>query len=130
MASYYTFVTKDIKLRLDTPVEVLTFLNGAMNGNIPDIVTIDHDLFNTDGWAYIFDGCISDVKGYYKHTEGKNAVLKIVTEFVSRYGDIIDLFADWIKPYVTGHKPKEYIGHWYTDYRDSLDKYSNIYINR
>lgn len=41
--------------------------------------------------------------------------------------EVIEKFAEWITPYVTGHKPKEYIGRWNGE-DDRLS--TNLYIER
>ena len=125
MGYYIKFISKELKLRKDTPQEVIDFINNCVNAHIFD-VTINHKLFTLERWNNMF---VSNYwlkeKTYFKNENGK---WKFRTSCEINYGrDEILEFAKWISPYVAGHKPKEFIGELKGENREDRQ---NVYIER
>lgn len=127
MGYSYEFKTKEIKLRRDTPLHVIEFLDKYINNGRHDYVIPQHDLFKQERCLSLFNHFAwYDDKPYFKVVNNKHYVLFLHSDI--KYGrEEIIAFCDWIAPYVIGHKPKEYIG-WYRG--DEDNKPTNLYIER
>jgi hypothetical protein len=127
MGYYYEFRTKKIKLRKDTPKEVLKFLSGMIYGSEDEITKpSDHKFFSLDRWDRIFNSLNDDLKPSLWIPENGNPELIISCDINYGYEEIKE-FAKWITPYVSGHKPKEYIGEVIPE--ESWRRF-NLYIER
>jgi hypothetical protein len=124
MSLYTEFKTKLIKLRKDTPAEVIEFLNNWLNKENPDWnPPFDHQLFKEERWGYIF------TKGHYNASlfvENRGQWTLFIHTRINYGTEEINQFVSWITPFVIGHKPMEYIG-W-----KRMEGYSeeNVYIQR
>lgn len=126
MSYYFTIQTKEIILRKDTPKEVIDFINTLVNTKIYNIPTPDHKLFTLERWDTLFmSNYWVKEKTYFKNENGQ---WKLFVGCQINHGrEEIYEFADWITPYVTGHKPKEFIGTIKGEDRSDRD---NVYIER
>lgn len=91
----------------DTPEEVVNLLHAMTNGAEYDGELPDHKLFTTQRWEYMLN-CSS---AYFPQpTQSLVSVDKILGISVAihtnfkNYGNEIELFCDWIDPYVNGFK--------------------------
>jgi hypothetical protein len=127
MGCYVEFTSKEIKLRKDTPVEIIEFIDTLVNKNDCDIIPpTTHKFFTLERWDSLFyPHAFVDKKTYFKHENGY-WILFIGCEINYGWEEIRE-FAKWITPYVSGHKPKEFIGLLKGEDRDDLE---NIYIDR
>lgn len=123
MGYYVQFETKKICLKKEIPEWLIDFLNDA---DIRKVENPEHPLFKTDRWSNLF--CLHSHEKPYYFGKGKNGYYELYLYCEINYGwDEIRLFADWITPFVAGHKNKEYIGYLQGEDRDSRE---NIYIER
>lgn len=137
MGTYTEFAFK-AKLRKDTPTEVIKFLQQTVDGNIgvekglfhdcdgpkPEIL---HPFFQCSRWYMLFLSTNwGNISGSSFCLENGLYVLNIHSEF-KNYDDEIDLFIDWIKPYIIGRKKREYVGYYLGEW---MVQRSNIYIER
>lgn len=108
MSYYYEFETKELKLRKDTPADVVELLDSLINKEgRPDSNGLDHPLFKTDRWRQLF----YTTQGFVKSFRIVNGAWRLKIHADVNYGHReIELFVEWIGPHVIGHKPKEYIG--------------------
>lgn len=125
MGYYYQFKSKEIKLRKDTPVEVIEFLNAYMNESNFNYPKPNHPLFEFESWDSVFNKW-AWYKEPYSFFDKEKLILFVWCDVKASNEPIIQ-FAKWIAPYVAGHKPKEYIG-WYEG--DSERQPTNLYIER
>lgn len=135
---HYTNFRFKAKLRIDTPKEVLTLLDNTINKGITDKViftsediprpAIEHPFFDCRRWYMLFLSTNFDksLQGGRFYLKNNRCVLDIHTEF-KNYDDEIDQFMDWIKPYVSGRKKKQYVGYEKPEWSDTE---SNLYIER
>lgn len=122
---HYTELHAIIKLRKDTPKEVIDLLRRVVkDGDIgigekrifnhtdvpkPDI---DHPFFDCTRWyMLLLSNNFDPNKGssFIETTSG--VTIKLNTEF-KNYDNEIEHFFSWIKPYVRGRKKKTYLGWW------------------
>lgn len=127
MGYYYQFKSKEIKLKKDTPKEVIDFLNSYINEENFDCPMPAHELFSMKRWTSVFGkwAWYDNPYTYFKNEKG-GWILFIHCD-VNYDLEVIEKFAEWITPYVAGHKPKEYIG-WWKGEDDRLS--TNLYIER
>jgi len=112
--SYYTYFKFKIKLRKDTPLEVIHILCNSID-NIDDMTykKVNHSFFDQKRWMTLFHkNAFFEEEGYpclkvFPHSG--NYELKLIGEINNGY-DEINLFCDWISPYVMGHKKKRFLG--------------------
>lgn len=136
---YYTEVKVKIKLRKDTPDNVLSLLGrviiqGDLGHNKPmfgfeDVFVpdIDHIFFKCQRWyMLLLSTNFGGISGGKFYQEKENWIIDLHTEF-KNYDDEVDKFIDWVSPFVLGRKKKQYVG-WYKGENDS--NRTNIYINR
>ena len=126
MGFNYTIKTKAIRLKKNTPLDVVNFIRDCLDNNYPEPIS-DHSFFKTERWRSIFSHMGFDwyEKPYFNKLP--NGSFELFLHADIKYGyEEIEQFADWITPYVCGHKPKEYIG---SVKNDNLDRY-NLYIDR
>lgn len=131
MGSYTTLVCK-IKLRKDTPDEIINFLKKVIINHSDDIPTDNyfyHEFFKCERWNDLFTSLnwSDDIQGGKFYVEKENWVIYLQTEF-KNYDNEIDKFIDWIKPYVLGRKKKQYIS-WKED-EGSWFPRINLYVER
>jgi hypothetical protein len=126
MGSYTNFITKELKLKSETPESVIKLIDSKVNKQFDFEEKLpDHIFFTLERWDGMFDTYYwCKEKPYFKH-DGKNWKLKIAVDINYGYQEIHE-FAKWITPYVIGHKPKEFIGEAFGEERT---KY-NIYLER
>ena len=138
---YYTELHCKIRLRKDTPEDIISLLKKVL---------IDKDLglgektffqnqdvfkpevkdcfFNCERWYMLLDATNWDKSkkgGSLCHDNGYWTV-ELDTEF-KNYDDEIELFVKWISQYVVGRKKKQYIG--WNQGEDDPHR-TNLYINR
>lgn len=130
---YYTRLHIDVRLKRETPKEFLRVIDAEIcqrpwNSILPAVdPKINHPFFNCYRWPAMFT-CINFNESlgstFRKHKAHGYWLLKIDTEF-KNYDDEIELFVDWISPWIIGRKKKQYIG-WYQGEGD--DHRTNIYV--
>lgn len=126
MGYYIHFESTELKLRKDTPQDIIDFLNNCVNEYKYDFPTPAHKLFTLKRWDNLFiPSAFSKSKPYFKK---ENEQWKLFISPVINYGreEILE-FAKWITPYVIGHKPKEFIGELTGE--DHTDR-CNVYLER
>lgn len=127
MSHYTKICTKPLRLRKDTPTEVIDMLHQFINLQEYKHAGLKAPLFELKRWQNLF------IPNYWypepifsrSHVTGQ-WTLKIHTEVNYGYNEIAH-FCYWISQYVTGHKPKEFIA-WYKSEEDR--RATNIYIYR
>lgn len=136
---YYTEFKCKLKLKKDTPEDVLSILKRVV---IQRDLGIDralfktedvfkpelgHEFFECERWYMLLIsnnfGCVSGGKMY---EEKGYWVLDLHTEF-KNYDCEISKFIDWISPFVVGRKKKEYVGWWQGE---DMNQRVNVYIER
>lgn len=133
MSFIYTFKTKEITLRKGVPLAVIQFLDEAINGKgkrWSDLTPPSHPFFETERWMSVFGQwhwIDTDPHTYFKK-RGAHHRLYIHCD-INYCDEEIAQFADWITPFVAGHKPKEYIG-WYKHDGSDYGERNNVYIER
>ena len=102
----YTELVLGVNLRSDTPENIINILNYMLSGisdsTKPEIT--DHPLFSTERWpimlvcdSYYFDGRTDS--SMERDTVSKRYELNVRTNF-KNYNNEVDLFLDFIRPYL------------------------------
>lgn len=110
----YTEFHFNVKLKKETPGEVIEALQYMAGGNVQDWrPNIDHPLFKTERWDWMFNS-----NSYYFNMTpnstfrwdeiAKRYYLSIRCNF-KNYDDEIALFLDWITPHLDA-EPGEFLG--------------------
>lgn len=133
----YTKINIIIKLKKETPKNIIEVIECMFNGydiedmNACGVEIPKHDFFENDRrvWfpkscgSYYFTGTAnSNIQ--YRNVD-KEMVLHIDTDF-KNYDDEIELFLDWIAPYVDAYE-KEFLG--YSRYEEDLNPTLYFYSN-
>ena len=123
---HYTKLNVKIKLKKDTPENVINLIKRIVidkdlglsinttffHSNDIFKPEFDHEFFKCERWYQLFImnnfDSSKQSKFYFKNNRW---ILELNSEF-KNYDSEIDHFIDWIKPYVSGRKKKQYIG-WY-----------------
>ncbi len=127
MSYYTTFITKELRLRTDTPKEVIEFINCPITPKLFVPNRPAHKFFTMERWdSLFFISAFHEETPYYFKKVGENYRLRVACEINYEAGEI-EQFVNWITPYVIGHKPKEYIGYFQ---KEGSRKKVNVYIHR
>ena len=117
----YTEIYVNVELREDTPPEVHEFLS-VFGATTPPS---DHPLFSTPRWDAIFHGGTRSYyftrMGFYRYRapDPVHAGLSLCAD-IKNYDSEIELFVDWITPYVAGNEyDRVHIGH--TRYEEAIE---------
>lgn len=114
----YTELVVGIRLKFDTPKEVLDILD-YMTREVTEspIIIPDHAFFKTGRWNYMFVGSSyylpvtnSHSKFWRKDKINKRACLSVRCSF-KNYDNEVNLFFDWIRPYVPERGEKTFMGY-------------------
>jgi len=137
----YTTLKFKATLRQDTPEDVMDILKRVLIEhdlghnktlfNTEDVFkpNSQHPFFKCERWYMLFlstnwdktkQGC-----KFYEKVNG-NWVIELDTEF-KNYDDEIELFFDWIKPFIVGRKKKQYVGYYHTE---GINSQINLYVER
>jgi hypothetical protein len=129
MGHYYEFKTKEIRLKKDTPEHIINFLQKILiSKDWHDTEPPEkHDLFDLPRWEVLFSKSAFHEDGPYFKKVGDYWRLYLHCEINYGYRECEE-FANWIGPYVAGHKPKEWIG-WYKG-EDSRQFRNDLYIKK
>lgn len=128
MGVYYHFKTKPLKLRQDTPKEVIDLIDREVNRHSEVGFILDHKFFTLERWSIVFHKCSTcDPGPSFKINQSGSHELFINCDINYGYEEIEE-FAKWIAPYVIGHKPKEFIGT--VTCHDRVIPTTNVYIMR
>lgn len=136
----YTEFKFSARLKHDTPKDILDFLNTVIvDRNIgtdkvlfktEDVFNpeINHPFFKTERWYMLFlsNNFRDDIETSQFKLVKNRWEINIHSEF-KNYDNEIELFIDWIKPYIIGRKKKQYVGFYEVE---GHDKKINIYIER
>ncbi len=125
MGYYIKFISKELRLRKDTPQEVIDFINDCVNNHNFNVI-FNHKFFTLKNWDTIFMSNYWLKEETYFKNENEQWRLRVACDINYGRNEILQ-FTEWISPYVIGHKPKEYIGQ--LDGEDRGDK-QNVYIQR
>lgn len=137
---YYTELKFKAKLRDDTPENVINLLKRIL---IEHDLGIERELFHTEDvfkpnlshqffkcerWYMLFlsTNWDNEMQGGKMYQIGNRWVIDLHTEF-KNYDNEIDLFFDWIKPFVVGRKKKQFVGYYRGEFNDYQ---TNMYIER
>lgn len=129
MGFVYTIQTKVLRLKKDTPFDVIDLISDSLNSKYP-ATNSEHAFFKTERWRSVFS--TMGYSGYEKPFIRKlpNGVHELFLHADIKYGyDEIHEFINWITPFISGHKPKEYAG-WYKHDDCHYKQQINLYINR
>ena len=135
---YYTELKFIAILRQDTPSEVVDLLDRVIRKGdfgVDSVLfksddvfkpAIEHPFFKCERWYMLFTSTNWDEKmqGGLFYKRRNNWVIDLHTEF-KNYDDEIDEFIDWISPYVSGRKKKQYAGYYKGETQENK---MNIYI--
>jgi len=137
---YYTELKFKVKLKQDTPENVVNILKRVINTrdlghdkalfNTEDVFNpeFDHPFFKCERWYMLFLSTNFDdeMRGGRFYEENGRWIINLHTEF-KNYNSEIDNFFDWIKPFISGRKKKQYVGY----YRgETMDSQCNLYVER
>lgn len=104
----YTKLELNVRLRPDTPQEVIHFMNVQCSGDWDEKDAITekkprHEFFECDRWGWIFFGQHDSFErptgSFIAVDDGDHVILVIQCE-LKNYDGEIGKFLDWIKPYV------------------------------
>ena len=129
----YTYFRCMVKLRKDTPIEVIDFFKKILidkNLETDDVPkpNFEHKFFKNERWFSLFLSTNwSNLQGGSFYQVGDRWVIDIETEFKNR--DEIEDFFDWIKEYVEGRRKKQYLGFSKSEDNDVCDFWVNCYKN-
>jgi len=139
---YYTELRFKAKLKHDTPENVINFLKRVIKehdlGHVKTIFNtedvfkpeFDHPFFKCDRWYMLFisTNWDNEMQGGMFYENNNRWVIDLHTEF-KNYDNEIDLFLDWIKPFIIGRKKKQYVGYKRGEDEDIALQH-NLYIER
>lgn len=137
---YYTELKFKVKLKQDTPENVVDILKRVINERdlghekvlfkSDDVFKpeLDHPFFKCERWYMLFlsTNWDEEMQGGKFYEENGRWVLDLHTEF-KNYDREIDHFFEWIKPFIVGRKKKQYVGYWRGE---SMDSQCNLYVER
>jgi hypothetical protein len=120
---YYTEFKFKMKLKKDTPEEVINLLRRVIVdhdlGHNETLFTsddvfkpsIDHEFFKCENWYMLFlsTNWTPNLQGGKFYQEGGYWKIDLHTEF-KNYNNEIKHFFNWIKNYSVGRKKKQYVG--------------------
>ncbi len=128
MSFIYTFKTKELTLREDTPPDVIRMLHSYIHQWASEGFESPHPLFRTKRWTALFSP--SGFHEGYPKFEKRGKYMRLTIHCDINYGsEEIEQFALWITPFLAGHKPREYIG-WYRHDNSAYGERNNVYIER
>lgn len=136
----YTEFKFSARLKHDTPKDIIDILNTVIVDRkigtdkvlfkTEDVFKpeINHQFFKTERWYMLFlsNNFRDDLQAYQFKFVKNRLEINIHSEF-KNYDNEIELFIDWIKPYIIGRKKKQYVGFYEVE---GHDKKINIYIER
>lgn len=110
----YTDFCFDVALKSDTPPKVVTMLNRMRDGiHTSDDLLPQHPFFACDRWPLIghcssayFD---AQPRFIFEKTSYSNDYVLNIRCNLKNYGDEIEHFIDWIKPYIDA-SPGDFLG--------------------
>jgi hypothetical protein len=119
----YTELHLSVELTGGAPLEILRYMTGQDKGP-GEIRVPDHPFFQTPRWAFMLQ-CDSayfpaPTNSHVGKTEYGNCVLLVQCSFKNYYGEI-DLFLEWLSPFVVGSgwKERDFVG--YSLYEENED---------
>lgn len=122
----YTELKTNFHLKIDTPMEIIKILKYIADNETELPYIPDHKLFKCDRWTHLFN-CSSAYFNNEKYTEieldGEKWYVNTRANF-KNYDHEIQLFWDWITPYIDSTDDKQ-IG------EISINRYSTevVYLN-
>ena len=137
---YYTELKFDVKLKQDTPENVVNILKMVINErdlghdkvlfSSEDVFKpeLNNPFFKCERWYMLFLSTNFDdeMQGSRFYEENGRWIINLHTEF-KNYDSEIDNFFDWIKPFIAGRKKKQYVGY----YRgEDMEQQTNLYVER
>jgi len=137
---YYTELKFDVKLKKDTPENVVNILKRVIIEHdlghdkalfkTEDVFKpeLNHQFFKCERWYMLFLSTNFDdeMQGGRFYEENGRWTINLHTEF-KNYDNEIDNFFDWIKPFIVGRKKKQYVGY----YRgEDAEAQTNLYVER
>lgn len=91
-------------------MEIVLTLNQMTFGN-PKIEPPDHPLFETSRWKSVLSGKSAYFKSYKQRLQIEDGQWVLETQSnITNYNNEIELFLDWIAPYVDAEEG-EFVGH-------------------
>jgi hypothetical protein len=125
--SYYIEINLTIKLRKDTPIEVIDYIEQTLSYGVGDVRFDDHPFFDTRRWYGMFWSMGYDDFSlpYLKRIE-RGYELHLHTN-INHGSDEVLKFVDWISPFILGRKKKTYLGY---KIPECAHQRTNIYWNR
>lgn len=137
---YYTELKFKAKLKHDTPENVVKILKRVINDcdlghnkvlfNTKDVFKpeFDHPFFKCANWYMLFlsTNLNDEMQGGKFYKEKNRWVLDLHTEF-KNYDNNIEYFFEWIKPFISGRKKKQYVGWWRGE---DMSLQCNLYVER
>jgi len=137
---YYTELKFDVKLKQDTPENVVNILKRVINErdlghdkvlfSTEDVFKpeLDHPFFKCERWYMLFlsTNWNDEMQGGRFHEENGRWIINLHTEF-KNYDSEIDNFFDWIKPFIVGRKKKQYVGYYRGEHTKAQ---TNLYVER
>jgi hypothetical protein len=124
-----TYTELKLKFTLKENIDpfVLDLLRKVLiDKNFPTEPNVDHEFFKNDKWYMLFiANNFDETKQSIMNLKGARYEIEIHSEFKNAL-EQIDLFIDWITPYVLGRKAKQYLGYYRVEGMTPI----NIYIKR
>lgn len=136
----YTELKFDVKLKQDTPENVVNILKRVINerdlGHDKALFSkedvfkpeLNHPFFKCERWYMLFlsTNFGHEMQGGRFYEENGRWIINLHTEF-KNYDSEIDNFFDWIKPFIVGRKKKQYVGYYRGEYAEAQ---TNLYVER
>jgi len=99
----YTELHLTVQLKLETPKEVIEFLNDVFNvksfNDLNKLSLPNHPFFKTHRWMHVFLGDCYYFQ-FQNHSDFKRNMYLMIHSSFKNYDNEIELFLDWISPYV------------------------------
>lgn len=124
----YTKLQCNLKLKEDIPQEILETIN-ALNNSEELPIKLEHEFFNSPGLSYMFNMCSHYFTGTTNtqlRFNGYQYIWHIDCD-LKNYNNEIELFLDWISPYVEAEE-NEFVG--YSMYEENKDSPNLIFYKK
>lgn len=134
----YTEFHFNVRLKDDTPKDVLEVLTLMLGGDVEPPMLPDHPLFKTPRWHYMlvsdseyFDSqSRSELSQDFSITCRPRIYLSVRTN-LKNYNEEIQKFIDWIRPHLASTDPRDLLGYYrYEESREPTLLYPEDYHAR
>jgi len=118
----YTELLLTVRLKKETPRQVINILEQMLYNKKSLHGLSSHLLFKTSRWEWMFSGSSyyfnSILKSLIEYDDITHSYFLSVNFNIKNYGNEIELFIDWIMPFVAAY-PGEFLG--YSRYEEATE---------